>query len=120
MIARQPYGIPVDWWCLGNIIYEMLCSLPPFYEEDRNTLFKQIKDGNVAFDDKQGLDPRAKDIISRLLEVDPEKRLGSKGVEEIKSHPWFSDLDWNLLIKKKYESFFKPILEAREDVSYFD
>jgi len=33
--------------------------------------------------------PEAKDLIERLLEPDPKKRLGVNGAQEIKSHPWF-------------------------------
>ena len=34
------------------------------------------------------------DLISRLL-ADPKVRLGVQGVEEIKKHNWFKDIDWN-------------------------
>ena len=39
--------------------------------------------------DEGCITPEAKDLIDRLLELDRTKRLGSKGVEEIKSHPFF-------------------------------
>lgn len=31
IICRGGHGKPVDWWCLGNVIYEMIVGLPPFY-----------------------------------------------------------------------------------------
>lgn len=43
--------------------------------------------------------PDAADLIKKFLTVDPEKRLGYKGVEEIKNHPFFYGTDWNNLIK---------------------
>ncbi len=45
----------------------------------------------------------AKDFIGKLLERDPAKRLGSgpKGTENIKKHPFFSDLDWDKLYKRE-------------------
>lgn len=33
--------------------------------------------------------PESKDLIEKLLNPDPEKRLGANGIEEIKAHPWF-------------------------------
>jgi len=35
------------------------------------------------------------------LKKDPSKRLGTNGAQEIKDHPWFSDIDWNKLAEKK-------------------
>jgi len=57
----------------------MLCSLPPFYEEDRKDLFLKIKEGKVDFGNND-ITLEARDIILRLLIVDPVKRLGSEGV----------------------------------------
>ena len=36
--------------------------------------------------------PEAKDLIDKLLELDRKKRLGTKGVEEIKNHPFFKGI----------------------------
>ena len=42
-----------------------------------------------------------KSIITRLLEKNPAKRLGSNGdADEIVNHPWFKDIDWSKLMKK--------------------
>lgn len=41
------------------------------------------------------------DLISRLLEKNPAKRLGSqRGAEEIKEHSFFSDVDWDKMMLK--------------------
>ena len=41
-----------------------------------------------------------KDLIKSLLKKDADKRLGAKGSDEIKNHPWFADVDFNKLLKK--------------------
>jgi len=39
---------------------------------------------------------KTKDLLSRLLEKDPNKRLGNyQGIRDIKSHPFFGDVNWN-------------------------
>ena len=40
------------------------------------------------------------------------------GALEVKQHPFFTDLDWNGLLRQKAE--FVPQLEAEDDTSYFD
>ena len=53
-----------------------------------------------------------KDVITRLLEKDATKRLGSNGdADEIVNHPWFSDIDWENLMNKTMDSPFKPDMD---------
>ncbi len=62
-----------------------------------------------------------KDIIEGFLCNDPQYRLGGTlmgGVPEVKSHPFFDELDWETLLRQKAE--FIPSLEGEEDTSYFD
>lgn len=49
------------------------------------------------------ISPVAADLISKLLQVDPTKRLGRNGVQEVKDHPFFSGIDWESILacKKK-------------------
>jgi serine/threonine protein kinase len=50
----------------------------------------------------------AKNLCIKFLELDPNKRLGSKGVEEIKLHPFFKNLDWNRYYEKHISPPFHP------------
>lgn len=62
------------------------------------------------------------DFISKLLEKDPAKRMGTKdGIREIMAHPWFEDLDFDKLLKQRIEAPFKPTLSSNVlDVQNFD
>jgi len=41
-------------------------------------------------------------MCDKLLKKNPKERLGSKDdIKELMAHPWFSDMDWNALIKKQ-------------------
>ncbi len=62
------------------------------------------------------------DLITKLLAKDPADRLGTEGgVDEIKTHPWFSDIDWDRMLKKEIEPPFIPELtDDTDDVSNFD
>lgn len=76
VLNRHPYGKATDWWSFGALIYEMLTGLPPFYSQDRDTMYKSIKGSDPDLR-MTYLSPEAKDICSRLLDKNPEKRLGS-------------------------------------------
>ena len=68
----------------------MLCGLPPFYSKDREKLYKNIKysDPRVDF---PFLSDTARDLLMKLLDKDPARRLGSsaRDAQDIKEHPWF-------------------------------
>ena len=92
MIKEEEYdGAKSDIWSAGIILYLMLCGHLPFYEEDNQLMFDKIIEGQYII--PQFLSEEAKDIIKKILEVDPNKRLN---FEEIKEHPWFN------IINKKY------------------
>jgi serine/threonine protein kinase len=85
MIKKAGYGPAVDWWCLGCLIYEMVQGFPPFESHSRLELFEQIvfKEPSmtgVPFVLTQ-LSENMTDLVKKLLTKEPEKRIGSSGVE---------------------------------------
>ena len=40
-------------------------------------------------EDEEPLSPECRDLIGRLLDLDPRQRLGHRGAAEVKLHPWF-------------------------------
>ena len=78
----------------------MLCGIPPFYNDN---LINRIKFPKIK------LSVDATDIIQKLLEKDPHKRLGSKnGIEEIKNHPFFKSINFDLILRKEVSAPFIP------------
>ena len=51
---------------------------------------------------KHEMSSEAKNLLHSLLQRNPAKRLGTSkdDAEEIKTHPWFSSIEWDRLIKK--------------------
>lgn len=98
----------------------MLTGIPPFYSKDREKLFNNIKQGNLKFPVYISKD--AKSIIQALFTQDPDKRLGSgkEGVENIKKHPFFKNIDWKAIISKKIKPPFIPRLSNDHDTKYID
>lgn len=106
ILNRAGHGTAVDWWNLGMVIYEMLTGRPPWYTQDRQELFNRLRGADLAF--PQGLSPEAMNLIEGLLMRDPAKRLGAIDVREITYHPFFSEIDWNLLYNRQVQPLYRP------------
>ncbi|KJA18018.1 hypothetical protein HYPSUDRAFT_45732 [Hypholoma sublateritium FD-334 SS-4] len=119
ILSGNGYDKSIDWWTLGVLLYEMLAGLPPFYDEDTDKMYEKILNDPLVFGEE--FTPEAQSILTALLNRDPTRRLGVKGAEEIKRHPFFhKHLDFKLLAKKKIQPPFKPSVASPVDVSNFD
>ena len=77
-------GTEVDVWSCGVILYALLCGTLPFDDESIPNLFKKIKSGMYSL--PSHLSQLSRDLILRMLVVDPMKRIT---IPEVRQHPWF-------------------------------
>lgn len=89
VLKNEAYGPEVDMWSLGVILYILLCGFPPFYHESTAALYKQIKKGAYDFPDPYWteISADAKDLVTRLLNIDPKKRYKPK---DVLAHAWIA------------------------------
>ncbi|KAF2489292.1 serine/threonine protein kinase-like protein [Lophium mytilinum] len=120
LLTGAGYTKTVDWWTLGVLLYEMLTGLPPFYDENTNDMYRKILTEPLHFPGPEIVPPAARDLLTRLLDRNAEKRLGAKGAAEIKSHYFFHSIDWRKLLERKYEPSFKPNVVDQRDTANFD
>lgn len=98
IIKGEGHGSPVDWWTLGILLYELLYGRTPFKGTGNEDTLVNVVSQCLKFPASPTVSSHAKDLIKRLLQKQPENRLGSvKGAAEIKQHPFFEGLNWALI-----------------------
>ncbi|XP_051500569.1 protein kinase C, eta, b [Myxocyprinus asiaticus] len=122
ILLEEPYGVSVDWWAFGVLLYEMLSGHAPFEAETEDELFECILRDEVIC--SSWLSNEAEDILKGFLTRDPACRLGCMqrdgGEKAITAHVFFAGLDWDKLNKREIKPPFTPRIESIEDVSNFD
>eukprot|EP00457_Paulinella_chromatophora_P004657 gb/GEZN01004669.1/.p1 GENE.gb/GEZN01004669.1/~~gb/GEZN01004669.1/.p1 ORF type:complete len:481 (+),score=57.53 gb/GEZN01004669.1/:152-1444(+) len=118
IISKAGHNHMVDWWGLGILLFELVVGIPPFYSQDVGTMFGNISAATLRFPAFMSND--CKDLIGQLLNRDQRKRLGANGLEEVKAHPFWKKLDWDLVASKAYIPEVIPQIDSPQDVSNFD
>ncbi|KAK9087330.1 hypothetical protein Syun_029724 [Stephania yunnanensis] len=119
VLLKKGYGMECDWWSLGAIMFEMLVGYPPFYSDEPMSTCRKIVNWrtHLKFPEEAKLSAEAKDLISKLL-CNVEQRLGTKGADEIKAHPWFRGVEWDKLYLMK--AAFIPEVNDELDTQNFE
>ncbi|KAJ7424828.1 Serine/threonine-protein kinase 38-like protein [Pitangus sulphuratus] len=119
VFMQTGYNKLCDWWSLGVIMYEMLIGYPPFCSETPQETYRKVMNWKetLVFPPEVPISDKAKDLILRFC-TDSENRIGSNGVEEIKSHPFFEGVDWGHIRERPAAI---PIeIKSIDDTSNFD
>jgi len=103
ILEQRPYGKECDYWSIGVVLYILLCGFPPFYDEDNMVLFEKIKKGKYDFPSPawDHISAEAKEIIKRLLVVDPTLRWNC---DHLLNHPWILGESSNAAQFKRHQA----------------
>ncbi|XP_027241496.1 serine/threonine-protein kinase N3 isoform X2 [Cricetulus griseus] len=120
VLTQEAYTRAVDWWGLGVLLYEMLVGECPFPGDTEEEVFDCIVNADAPrphFLSVQGLE-----LIQKLLQKCPEKRLGAgeQDAEEIKVQPFFRTTNWQALLARTVRPPFVPTLCGPADLRYFE
>ena len=112
ILIKQRYTFTADYFAIGVILYELMLLSRPYFGNRKN-IRNQMKEDEKQISINEvpsGWNIEVCDLINKLILINPEKRLGNKGINEIKSHPWLKYYDWKSLYLKKLNSPFIPTL----------
>eukprot|EP00435_Cladocopium_sp_Y103_P059501 s1296_g21.t1 len=90
IIKKEAYGLSVDWWSYGVLVYELLVGKSPFNDADESQVLALALSARVSY--PVFISKPAKDFIGRLLNKSPTRRLGApeiKAVDPVAGHVGF-------------------------------
>ncbi|CAL8315424.1 protein kinase C iota type [Gadus morhua] len=130
ILRGEDYGFSVDWWALGVLMFEMMAGRSPFDivgssdNPDQNTedyLFQVILEKQIRI--PRSLSVKAASVLKGFLNKDPKERLGchpQTGFADIMGHPFFRNVDWELMEQKQVLPPFKPNISGEFGLDNFD
>ncbi|KAL8719118.1 MAG: hypothetical protein Q9225_003830 [Loekoesia sp. 1 TL-2023] len=120
ILLDKKYGRAVDWWAFGVLIYQMLLQQSPFRGEDEDEIYDAILADEPLYPIHMPRDSVS--ILQKLLMREPELRLGSgpTDAQEIMSHAFFRNINWDDFREKKVPPPFLPQISNPTDTSNFD
>jgi len=108
VLEGKGYSFTADFYSLGVVFYEFICGCLPFGEEldDPYEIYKVRMTCNyLPF--PQWIDNRStKTLIRRFLSRQSHKRF--KGWGQLKSNEIFDSIDWEALMRRELDPFYKP------------
>ncbi|EGR34797.1 protein kinase domain protein [Ichthyophthirius multifiliis] len=120
VLSEHGHVKTVDWWSFGILLYEMLTGSPPFYSNDKKQMFNKLTSMEIQFPPHISKD--AQNLISRLLVAEPTERLGygNDGTTNVMQHPFFKEINWNMLNNMKIKSPLNLNIQKANDIRFFD
>lgn len=115
MLQNKPHGKSIDWYGVGAILYEMIVSIPPYFNPNKDQLYENIIKAPLKL--PGFISEECQNLIKNLLIRNPQERLGATdGFQEVKAHPWFSAVNWEKVYNRAVpmESYPEKVLKQRQ------
>lgn len=122
ILQATGYGVSVDWWTFGVLVYELMTGFSPFYtsKSDPLVLYGNILECKYTMPTIFSTD--LEHLVRNLLQIDVTKRYGNlkNGINDIKLHKWFKNLNWITLFNQEMDVPYSPKVNDNSDVTNFE
>ncbi|XP_014498057.1 serine/threonine-protein kinase AtPK2/AtPK19 [Vigna radiata var. radiata] len=120
IILGKGHDKAADWWSVGVLLFEMLTGKPPFCGGSPDKIQQKIVKDKIKL--PAFLSSEAHSLLKALLQKEATKRLGCgvRGVEEIKGHKWFKQINWRKLEEREIQPSFIPEVAGTHCVANFE
>lgn len=114
-VFRHSYDEKVDIWSCGIILYILLCGYPPFHGATKEETIKKIQHSPLRFEnlDWMSTTEEAKDLIIKMLEKDPAKRIDAQSALK---HSWFKMVATPKISKERVKNVFNRLKQYEQTV----
>ncbi|XP_004496616.1 calcium-dependent protein kinase 26 [Cicer arietinum] len=128
-VLAGAYNQAADIWSAGVILYILLSGMPPFWGKTKSRIFEAVKAADLRFPSEpwDRISVSAKDLIRRMLCVEPSQRLTA---QEVLDHYWMDSnpTDMEQLSEHKIkscgewhlggDSFSESFMSRNKDISF--
>ncbi|KAK7340064.1 hypothetical protein VNO77_20756 [Canavalia gladiata] len=120
IILGKGHDKAADWWSVGVLLFEMLTGKPPFCGGSRDKIQQKIVKDKIKL--PAFLSSEAHSLLKGLLQKEASRRIGcgSRGIEEIKGHKWFKQINWKKLEAREIQPSFRPEVAGKYCVANFE
>jgi calcium-dependent protein kinase len=108
-VLKQSYNEKCDTWSVGVILYMTLVGRAPFDGKDDEEIIYKINSVDYNKNEPRLVkhSPEVRDLVSKLLDKDTDKRYSAK---EALNHPWFKKYGGRALFSNFEEKEIKPYI----------
>lgn len=99
LLLQRGHGRTVDIYGLGVLLFCMLVGQPPFYHKDKETLLANIRLATLQV--PAYVTRPAASLAESLMVREPSQRLGARRTADVQEHEFFSDLDFEALMRRE-------------------
>ncbi|CAD8108836.1 unnamed protein product [Paramecium primaurelia] len=113
-VLKRNYNEKCDIWSCGVILYILLSGMPPFNGKTDAEIQKNILNGKYKLEGEvwNSASAHAKDLVTKMLQYDVQKRLSAKQVLE---HPWFLQQHQEKVDKQVVQGRLKNLMNFRAE-----
>lgn len=121
LCAGKGHSLPVDWWTLGILAFELMVGRPPFDAATPMQTYTKVARGIHKAPFPSSMDQTLQSFVKELCDAVPSQRLAAKGggTDNIKRHAWYTGFSWREMEDLTMTPPYVPKVSSKKDLANF-